>query len=185
MAKHDRREAWRSGWRRSAVGVLAALGAVAPLARAEIPQTIDGIPNYRVLRPGLAATSGQPAPEAFARLASQGFKTVVNLRTEEEGARHEETWVKDAGLRYVWIPVTPESFTVEDAEALRMVLDDAEAAPMLIHCATGNRVGAVWTVIQVRQGRPLSEARSEGEAIGLRGPMEQAVRRVLRLDDHE
>jgi uncharacterized protein (TIGR01244 family) len=153
----------------------------APLVMAGIPQAVDGIPNYRVLRPGLAATSGQPAPEAFARLASQGFKTVVNLRTEEEGARDEETRVRSAGLRYVWVPVTPETFTVDDAEAVRMVLDDAEAAPILIHCATGSRVGGVWTVIQVRQGRPLPEARLEGEAIGLRGGMEQAVRRVLGL----
>jgi uncharacterized protein (TIGR01244 family) len=169
------------------VGVVAALCVAAPLALAEIPQAMDGtaVPNYRVLRPGLAATSGQPAPEAFARLASQGFKTVVNLRTEEEGARDEEARVKAAGLRYVWVPVTPGTFTVEDAEAVQVVLDDAEAAPVLIHCATGNRVGAVWTVIQVRQGRPLSEARLEGEAIGLHGAMEQAVRRVLRMDDPE
>ncbi len=76
-----------------AVGVLA----TAPLG-AEIPEAVDkaAIPNYRVIRPGLAA-AGQPSPEAIPRLREMGFKTVINLRTEREGARPKSNpWPRPA-----------------------------------------------------------------------------------------
>lgn len=157
-----------------------AVFATAPLG-AEIPQAVDkaAIPNYRVLRPGLAA-AGQPSTEALGRLKEMGFKTVINLRTEKEGGKAEEGPVKAAGLRYVWVPVTADTFSAADVDAVAKVIDDPEAGPILLHCSSANRVGAVWTVLRVRKGKTLEEAESEGRAIGLASPaMQEAVRRVL------
>jgi hypothetical protein len=94
-----------------------AVFATAPLG-AEIPQAVDkaAIPNYRVIRPGLAA-AGQPSTEALGRLKEMGFKTVINLRTEKEGGKSEEGPVKAAGLRYVWVPVTADTFSAADVDA--------------------------------------------------------------------
>jgi uncharacterized protein (TIGR01244 family) len=159
-----------------AVVVLAA----APLA-GDIPESADqaAIPNYRVIRPGLA-TAGQPSDAALGRLKEMGFKTVINLRTEKEGARAEEGAVKAAGLRYVWVPVTAETFSAADVDAVAQALDDPASGPILLHCASANRVGAVWTVLQVRKGKTLPEAEAEGQAVGLSSPpMQAAVRRVL------
>ena len=161
------------------LAVLAVLAA-APLA-AEVPESVDpaAIPNYRVVRPGLA-TGGQPSPEGLARLKEMGFRTVINLRTEREGALDEAEPVKAAGLRYVWVPVSPGTFSAADVDAVAKVLDDPEAGPVLLHCSSANRVGGVWTVLQVRKGKPLEEAEAEGRAIGLASPaMREAVRRVL------
>jgi uncharacterized protein (TIGR01244 family) len=157
--------------------VLALLAAV-PLG-AQIPETVDkaAIPNYRVIRPGLA-TAGQPSPEALGRLKEMGFKTVINLRTEKEGGKAEEQSV--AGLRYVWVPVSADTLSAADVDAVAKVLDDPAAGPTLLHCSSANRVGAVWTILQVRKGKTLEEAESEGRAIGLASPaMQEAVRRVL------
>lgn len=137
------------------------------------------IPAYRLIRPDLA-TAGQPSPETLARLGEMGFKTVVNLRTEKEGAAAERAVVEAQGLRYIWIPVTPESFSVADAEAVERVLDDRTAGPILFHCASSNRVGGAWAVIQARKGKSLEEAEAAGRAAGLQSPtMTAAVRRVL------
>jgi uncharacterized protein (TIGR01244 family) len=162
------------------IPMLAVLAAAsAALLAAEVPATLDGAPNYRVIRPGLA-TAGQPSPEALARLRELGFKTVINLRTEAEGARDEEKVVVGQGLRYVWVPVTPDTFTLEQATRVQAVLEDESAAPVLVHCSSANRVGAVWTVIEVRRGRPFEEAEKEGMEIGLQSAgMREAVRRVL------
>jgi hypothetical protein len=60
------------------------------------------------------------------------------------------------------------------------VLDDPSAGPVLLHCASSNRVGGVWAVIQARKGKALDEALAAGREAGLHNPqMEAAVRRVL------
>jgi uncharacterized protein (TIGR01244 family) len=167
---------------RSSLVVLALLAA-APLG-AQIPETVDkaAIPNYRVIRPGLA-TAGQPSPEALGRLKEMGFKTVINLRTEKEGGKAEEEPVKAAGLRYAWVPVAPDTFSAADVDAVAKLLDDPEAGPILLHCSSANRVGAVWTVLQVRKGKAPEEAEAEGRTIGLSSPaMLEATKRVLAAD---
>jgi uncharacterized protein (TIGR01244 family) len=146
-----------------------------------IPDSLDPheIPNYHRVRPGVA-TGGQPSAEVLSRLGAMGFKTVINLRTEKEGAKDEETAAKDAGLSYVWVPVTPDTFSLEDVDRVGKVLEDGAAAPVLLHCASANRVGAVWAVLAARRGRTLDEALAEGKEIGLSSPaMVEAVRRVV------
>ena len=161
---------------------LAALGVTAPLL-AGVPDTVDPkeIPGYRVIRAGLAV-GGQPSPEALTRLGEMGFKTIVNLRTRREGALEEEPAVRATGLDYVWVPVSPSTFSLRDIEAVESVLDDPGSAPVLLHCASSNRVGAVWAAIRVRDGRTLEEAEAAGRAAGLRSPaLWEAVLRVLDI----
>jgi uncharacterized protein (TIGR01244 family) len=147
---------------------------------AQVPATADAtaFPNYVLVRPGLAA-AGQPTPEGLARLKEMGFKTVINLRTEKEGAKDEEAVVKAAGLSYVSVPVTAETLSPADADAVSKVLDDPAAGPVLLHCASANRVGAVWALIRLRQGATLEEAENDGKAVGLKSPaLIEAVKKI-------
>ena len=150
-------------------------------ASAGVPEAVQPavIPAYRLIHPGLAV-AGQPTPEALAGLEGMGFRTVVNLRPEREGPPDERAVVEGQGLRYVSIPVTADTFSLVDVEALEKILDDPAAAPVLLHCASSNRVGGAWAVIQARKGKSLEEAEAAGRAAGLHSPqMEAAVRRVL------
>jgi uncharacterized protein (TIGR01244 family) len=157
-----------------------ALGA-ASAGAAGVPQAVEPavIPAYRLIHPGLAA-AGQPTPEALRGLGEMGFRTVVNLRSEKEGPADEKAVVEAQGLRYVSIPFTPDTFSLADVLALERILDDPAAAPVLLHCASSNRVGGAWAVMEARKGRSLEEAEAAGRAAGLHSPqMEAAVRRVL------
>jgi uncharacterized protein (TIGR01244 family) len=154
--------------------------AVQAAAGDAIPESLDphDVPNYHRVRPGVA-TGGQPSAEVLARLGALGFKTVVNLRTEKEGAKDEETAAKAAGLAYVWVPVTADSFSLEDVDRVEKVLENEAAGPVLLHCASANRVGAVWAVLAARRGRSIDEALAVGQEVGLSSPaMVDAVRRV-------
>jgi uncharacterized protein (TIGR01244 family) len=158
-----------------------ALMAIASVSGAEPPQSVDAasIPAYRLLQPGLAA-AGQPTPEALSKLKDMGFRTVVNLRTEQEGGAEERRVVEGLGLRYVWVPVTAGSLSLADAEAVEKVLRDTASGPVLLHCASSNRVGAVWALVRARQGEPLEEALAAGREAGLKSPeLEAVVRRLL------
>jgi uncharacterized protein (TIGR01244 family) len=161
--------------------VVVAVVAVAAAVAAEPPPTVEAgsIPNYRLVQPGLA-TAGQPAPEALARLKDLGFRTVVNLRTDQEGAAEERKVVESQGLRYVSVPVTVESLSLADADAVEKVLRDPSSGPVLLHCHSSNRVGAVWALIQSREGKSLDAALAAGREAGLRSPqLEAAVRRLV------
>jgi uncharacterized protein (TIGR01244 family) len=158
---------------------LLALLFAAPLL-AQAPESVDAtaIPNYHRIRPGLAG-GGQPSTEALAQLKAMGFKTVINLRTEKEGAKAEQEAVERAGLRYVWVPVTAESFSPADVARVASVVDDESAGPVLLHCASANRVGAMWAALEAARGKPLDEAEAEGRAVGLTSPaLVEAFRRV-------
>lgn len=162
------------------LAVLFALGALPALA--QIPESVDpaAIPNYRLVKPGLAA-AGQPTPDALRQLKAQGFKTVVNLRAETEpGVKQEAELAKELGLQYVSVPVTPASFSQEQVDAVAKVLDDEGAGPVLLHCGSANRVGAVWAVIQAQHGNSEEDALAEGKRVGLTSPaMIEAVKRLL------
>jgi uncharacterized protein (TIGR01244 family) len=149
---------------------------------AGVPETVDPaqIPAYKVIAPGIVA-AGQPAPEALSRLGAIGFRTVLNLRMPDEGGPADErSVIEGQGLRYVSVPVTAASLSLADVAAIEKVLDDPAAAPVLFHCASSNRIGGVWAVIQARKGKSLDAALAAGRDAGLKSAtMEDAVRRLV------
>jgi uncharacterized protein (TIGR01244 family) len=157
---------------------LAALPRTSPAEGPSIPESAD-IPNYKVIAPGLAA-AGQPGPEALRRLRELGFRSVVNLRTASEpGVAEEKAIVESQGLKYVHVPLSAATFRLEDAKAVARAVDDAAAAPVLLHCTSANRVGGVWATILAMKGKPLDEAEAEGRKAGLTSDaMLEAARRV-------
>ena len=156
--------------------LLAAVGAAA-----QVPESVDPglIPNYVVVRPGLAA-AGRPSPQGLEQLKEQGFRTVIDLSApSENGVAEEKAALERQGLRYVHVPVTAATFSAADVDAVQAVLDDAGAGPILLHCASANRVGAVWAVVQARAGKPMDEAIAEGKRVGLRSAsMIEAAQRL-------
>lgn len=166
----------------AALLTLVSLAAAASCAAApSCPVSVDPslMINYRVVKPGLAV-SGKISDAGLAQLKALGFKTILNLRTEQEGAKAEEAAVKAQGLRYEWVPVTADTLSLDDVSRVERVLDDPAAAPILFHCASANRVGAVWAIIQVRRGKTLADALEDGRAVGLTHPaMAELVKRLV------
>jgi len=151
-----------------------------PVTRPSLPESVESwvIPNYHLLRPDLAS-GGQPTESGLPWLDALGFRTIIDLRAPSEGTAAEEAAVRAAGLRYVSVPVTPETFGREDVEAVAKVLAEPRTGPTLLHCVSGNRAAGLWAALQVREGRPFAEAEAEGRKAGLQSPaMIAAVRRV-------
>ena len=158
----------------TSIGTFAAAG--------ELPARSDVVPNYVLIAPGVAG-GGQPGLEALPRIKELGFRTVINLRTEGERGylAEEEAALKAAGVRYVHVPLTAATLSSADVAAVRAVLEDPAAAPVLIHCTSGNRVGAMWGAVTASQGKTLEEAEAEGRRAGMHGDaMTEALRRVAQ-----
>ncbi|MFH0984430.1 MAG: sulfur transferase domain-containing protein [Candidatus Omnitrophota bacterium] len=76
--------------------------------------------------------------------AKKGYRTVIDLRTPEEGTAGEKLLVEKYGLRYVNIPVTTP--TVSQAKELKVILLQDGAKPAILHCRSGRRVKALWAI---------------------------------------
>ncbi|MDG1750366.1 MAG: sulfur transferase domain-containing protein [Thalassotalea sp.] len=86
---------------------------------------------------------GQPTIADLKLLHSLGVKQVVNLRPNTEKNDFDEPQLlKDLGIEYHSIPLTDIStFNKDSAFKVKCVLDLKQ--PTLVHCASGNRVGAL------------------------------------------
>ena len=137
-----------------------------PSAQDEAP---DGVVNYTRIDATVACAGATPA-EAMPALKELGFASVINFRTtEENGANIEasQTAATAAGLNYIHIPFrTP---TPETTEEFLAAIADTANQPAYIHCASANRVGAMWFIKRVKQdGWDTDRAMAEAETIGLR-----------------
>ena len=125
------------------------------------------IKNYHRLRP-MIATSGYIAAGAFGELKKHGFKTVLDMRTEAEGVKEEEKIAERAGLIYHNIPIGKEWPTDNVFRRFKELVENPDNLPILIHCASANRVGMVWAEYEIRNGKDFDAAIIEGRTIGMR-----------------
>jgi uncharacterized protein (TIGR01244 family) len=117
-------------------------------------------------------TAGQPSESAWADLAKAGFKSVVDLRAPEEARGHDEaSAVRTAGMEYIPLPVTPVTLRDESYDRFRKIMRDPARRPILVHCATANRVGALLIpYLMLDEGRPAEESIQVARQVGLRSP---------------
>jgi uncharacterized protein (TIGR01244 family) len=168
----------RKTFRKRAVTLAAALLASAGLLHAVAvdrqaaqKETLPGARNYTRVD-ATVACGGATSAEAFPALKREGFSSVINLRQPSEpGVAEEAALVEAAGLAYIHLPLdagAPDPAVVD--KFLSAVADESNQ-PVYIHCASANRVGAVWAIKRVLQDDwPLDKAFAEADAIGLSSP---------------
>lgn len=134
------------------------------------PATCGAI--QRLHRFGAVYLASQPGAADLEAARTAGVKTVINLRPAKEQADFDEKAAVSAlGLAYVNLPISgPADLSDEVFAEARTLLNGAER-PLLLHCASANRVGAVWIPWRVLDGGlGLEEAVAEAKTIGLRSP---------------
>ena len=115
-------------------------------------------------------SGGQPTAEAYQKAAAIGFRTVLSLRTNGEGVDlvREKAGVERAKMRYFNIPVDSSDPRPEQVDEFRRIARDKTNHPMLINCASANRVGAFMMIFRVvEQGWSEDKALKEAVKIGL------------------
>ncbi|AOY87856.1 hypothetical protein BKP64_06555 [Marinobacter salinus] len=140
----------------------------------------DVVVNYNRPAPFIAA-GGHIEKGAMVQLKQQGFKTVVSLLTEAEGVGEEEQEAHQAGLNFYGLGVSSKAPDREQVEAFTRIASNSSNYPILVHCASSNRVGAMWALYRHNVGVPAEIAIEEGRAAGLKTSREGAVRELMGL----
>lgn len=156
------------------------LGETPAAADGEPPVPMIEISNARAPLPGVL-TGGQPTEEQIEEAAAAGYRTVVNLRAAgEEGSWDEAPKVEELGMRYVSIPVAgAEGIHPDSARLLFDVLEDPSNRPVMVHCGSGNRVGALFALKAFHvDGKDVETALAIGREAGLT-KLEETVRGLL------
>ncbi len=115
------------------------------------------------------ASGAQPKDEAYAKAATSGFRSVLSLRTGNEGVdlTRERSLVEATKMRYFNIPVVSSAPRAEQAEEFIRLVNEKSNHPMLITCSSANRVGAFMMIYRVlEQGWAEDKAFAEAIKIG-------------------
>ena len=132
------------------------------------PLLTSGLANGFSPVPGVI-TGGQPSGRYFGLLAASGFRTVIDVRSPDEPRGIDEPdEVEGLGMRYVNVPVKDR---VDDTafDRFREVMRGAESRPLLAHCVSGNRVGALLLAYLVLdEGLDQDQALRVALRVGLR-----------------
>lgn len=123
--------------------------------------------------------SGQPDGAMLRALAEAGFSTVVDMRAaDEDRGFDEQKEIERLGMAYVLLPIaSADDITLDKAAVLDQILAENKG-PVLLHCASGNRVGALYALREILYDASNDEALAAGKAAGLTR-LESVVRERL------
>ena len=114
-------------------------------------------------------SAGQPSEEALRVFSDSGYAAVIDLRGENEdrGMDDEQAVVEELGMDYVAFPIASrDGVSFENAERLDALIEQYDG-PVLVHCGSGNRVGALLALRESLNGASDEEALEHGREGGL------------------
>lgn len=147
---------------------------------ASVPAVVE-TPWLRAQGAGLYS-SGQPTEAQFQSLRHEGVEVVIDLRADDETPDFDEAaYVRGLGLEYVALPVRgKQGLTRDNVMSLDALLAQAGGRPVLLHCASGNRVGAMMALREAwLRGATPEQALEAGRAWGMKS-LESDVTELLR-----
>jgi uncharacterized protein (TIGR01244 family) len=100
---------------------------------------------------------------------------------EDRGMDDERAVVESLGMTYVAMPIgSADDISFENAALLDELMSGLDQ-PALVHCASGNRVGALIALRAKANGASNEEALAAGKAAGATR-MEEIIRQKLGMD---
>ena len=101
-------------------------------------------------------------------IAKDGYVAVIDLRTANENrGMDEQSIVESLGMEYVALPISGRnSINFENAMTLDQILNSYDQ-PVLVHCGTSNRVGALLALREKINGASIEDALKFGRSAGM------------------
>jgi len=126
------------------------------------------LPNLKAPDEGLYSC-GQPTLEQLRQLHEKGIRTIISLRGEGECDFDERAAVEALGMTFYQIPIAgPGDISEENARRLSQIMDAPGERPILVHCGSGNRVGALYALKAFHcDGCDPEDAVARGRSAGL------------------
>ena len=126
-------------------------------------------------------SAGQPNAAQFEVFADSDYVAVIDLRTAGENRGLDEPRVvEELGMEYVSFPIGRGDITIEKARELGDLLEEYEQ-PVLLHCGSANRVGALLALKKYDETGDADLALETGRKGGMTR-LEGTVRQVIEAE---
>ncbi len=141
------------------LSVVTALSALVLAATVVVAEEKDhGLRSAKHPEPGLLF-GGQPTEEQLEAMAADGLAFVLDLRAEGENRGFDEpAALQSLDVPYLNVPVDADRLALPETFERFIEAMGKVDGPVLVHCASGNRVGALYYAYLVAgQGVDRSE----------------------------
>lgn len=136
------------------------------------------IPNVKELDDDVWI-AGQPSAEQLARAKEAGLASVITLCLAHECGWDERAVAEGLGLRFESIAIGSGGDLTRDAARRLHELLGSLPRPLLVHCGSANRVGALFALRACFiEGHAPETAIEHGRRAGMTG-LEATVRQIL------
>ena len=155
----------------SAIVLLLVAACTTPRTQPVEPAPVGSLASLQAC--GELYMGGQPTEADLEALSARGVRRVINLRKDGEFQDYDERSRAEAlGLEYVTLQFsTPEELTDSVLARSRELLKQSSERGTLLHCGSGNRVGALWLAHRtLDDGLAWDAALREAQAVGLKSP---------------
>ena len=138
--------------------------------------------KYRFEPAEAITAAGQPNENGLRELADSGYAAVIDLRTEgEDRGLDEQAVVESLGMDYISLPIEGRgAISFENAAKLDQILGKYDE-PVLVHCGSSNRVGALLALREKMNGADDEDALAFGKSAGMTS-LEDTVKLRLAED---
>ena len=134
---------------------------------------VPGVANFARLETTVAC-GGATKPEGVPEIKKLGFASIINLRLPSEPGANvdaEAAAAQAAGIKFFNIPFSGQSPDPKVADRFLDAITTPGNEPAYIHCAAGNRAGAMWMIKRLAVDRwTADKAAEEATALGLTSP---------------
>ena len=124
-------------------------------------------------------SAGQPDEAALQVFADSGYVAVIDIRGPDENRGIDEVAaVNELDMQYIAFPIAgADAISYENAEQLDQLLSEIDG-PVLVHCGSGNRVGALLALRESLAGADDEQALEYGRSAGLTGLEPLVIKRL-------
>ena len=125
--------------------------------------------------------TGKLSPEKITKIAEAGIEHIINLQPDSELTFDEKSAVEAAGIHYTHLPISG----ADDLKQINLLEFDKalrthHGKKTLLHCGSGNRVGACMALrAGWLRGRKMDTALERGKEHGLESLEEEVRMRLL------
>lgn len=136
-------------------------------------ENVPGITNFARVETTVAC-AGATTPAAVATVKQMGYNSIINLRQPGEAGAEleaEAAAARAAGITYIHLPFNTAAPDPAVVDRFLTAVTTPANQPAFLHCASANRVSAVWMIKRMLVDKWDAErASTEAAALGLTNP---------------
>lgn len=126
------------------------------------------------------ACAGTLEKKDIKTIKNAGFKTVIDLRTAKEDKINEKSLFSAENISYTNLEVKASGITKDQLDRFIELVEKSEK-PILVHCASSGRVGAMITLYHIKKNSMDIETAFElGRAANMPKWYEDIIRKNLK-----